>query len=67
MIVKYEYKTLKWEPTGWFFGGKIDEVAINDELNRYGALGWELVNIFSVNQNQGASRFVVAVMKKERH
>ncbi len=65
MKVKYEYKTLKWETTGWFLGGDIDEVIINDELNRYGALGWELVNVFAVNQGKGASRYVVAVLKKQ--
>ncbi len=62
---QWEYKTLEFATTG-FSGGLLDIRSFNDALNEYGEHGWELVNCFDTNQSYGASRKVIAVMKRQR-
>jgi hypothetical protein len=40
--MKWEYKTLKYEASG-FFSQKIKTEPLDEELNQLGAEGWELV------------------------
>ena len=61
---KFEYKLLKYEATG-FNGGKIDEIKIESDLNKYGQIGWELVSILNTTQGSGCSKFVVYNMKRQ--
>jgi hypothetical protein len=61
---QWEYKTLEFETRG-FAGGLLDISAFNETLNNYGREGWELVNCFDTNQSQGASRKVIAVLKRQ--
>lgn len=45
-------------------GGKINGQELTDELNRLGAKGWELVNVFDTNTSSGSTREVFAVLKR---
>ncbi|MBN1126101.1 MAG: DUF4177 domain-containing protein [Sedimentisphaerales bacterium] len=63
--MKWEYKVLKLEATG-FFGGKVDAEAFEGYMNNLGRNGWELVTAFDTNQSYGQTRDVVAVFKRQR-
>ena len=63
---KWEYRTIKLETTGWFVGGKLDEVKLDEHMNALGRDGWELVSAFDTNQAHGASREVIVMFKRER-
>lgn len=63
----WEYKTLQLDfQSGSFFsmGGQFDAKILSTELNRLGWDGWELVSTFDTNNVQGATRFVIAVLKR---
>jgi hypothetical protein len=63
----WEYTTIQLDfQQGKFFsvGGLIDANLFSTELNRLGWDGWELVSTFDTNMGQGATRFVVAVLKR---
>lgn len=62
---QWEYKTLKIK-TGGFLGGKVDEHEFEEELNRLGLDGWELVSCFDTSLSQGQSRDVIAVCKRRK-
>ncbi|MCR8657383.1 DUF4177 domain-containing protein [Paenibacillus endoradicis] len=62
---QWEYKTLKLS-TGGFFGGKVDEEELEDELNRFGRDGWELASSFDTSQAQGASREIIIMFKRRK-
>ena len=61
---RWEYKTLQF-PVKGFMGGILELDKFDLELNRMGNEGWELVACFDTNYGQGASRFVLAVMKRK--
>ncbi|WP_152397086.1 DUF4177 domain-containing protein [Paenibacillus guangzhouensis] len=63
---KWEYRTLKFK-TGGFMGGKIDEEEFQEELNRHGDEGWELVSCFDTSQSSGSSRDIVVVFKRKKN
>ena len=62
--MKWEYRTIVFEVSGWFIGGKLDAQKFNDRLNQLGEEGWELVSVFDTNFTQGGTRDVVAVLKR---
>ncbi len=62
----WEYKTLEFSTKGFWVGGILDTMSFNDELNKAGKDGWELVSLVNTNQHQGASRKIIAVFKKEK-
>ena len=47
--MKWEYRTVMFEASRWFLGGKIDGKQFNDHLNQLGEEGWELVSAFDTN------------------
>lgn len=61
---RFEYQTIFFEPGG-FAGGKLNKEEFDAALARMGDQGWELVSCFDTNQGSGATRFVVAVFKRE--
>lgn len=63
-MVQWEYKTLEFTTTG-FSGGILNINEFNNTLNNYGNDGWELVSCFDTNQSHGASRKVIAVLKRQ--
>ena len=63
----WEYTTIQLDfQQGKFFsvGGLFDAHLFSNELNRLGWDGWELVSTFDTNMGQGATRFVIAVLKR---
>ena len=62
----WEYKTLEFEAKGFWVGGKVDSAKMNDEFNKAGMDGWELVSMVNTNQYQGASRKIIAVLKRKK-
>ena len=63
----WEYKTRAFDFSGEAFfsqGGTFNSDKFNHELNRLGWDGWELVSVFDTNRVQGATRFVIAVLKR---
>jgi hypothetical protein len=62
---RWEYKTIEI-PVEWNWRGekRDDANALSRELNALGEQGWELVNAFDLNIGHGASRFVVALLKR---
>ena len=59
----WEYKTIKVDTKG-LRGGILDTTEFDDELNKLGREGWELVATFDTNIANGASREAVAVFKR---
>jgi hypothetical protein len=62
--MRWEYRTVMFDVTGWFLGGVLDGAKFNDRLNQLGEEGWELVSVFDTNLHQGGTRNVVAVLKR---
>ncbi len=60
---KWEYKTVKFKTKG-FGGGILDSEKYNEQLNKLGDDGWELISSFTTNQMEGITREVIAVLKK---
>ena len=65
--MKWEYRTVMFDASGWLLGGKLNGQQFNDQANRLGEEGWELVSVFDTNFNQGGTRDVVAVFKRPMH
>lgn len=61
---KWEYKTESYVPSG-FVGGKVNLSEFNNELNRLGHEGWELVNAVSVALDYGRTRKILIIFKRE--
>ena len=62
--MKWEYMTAFFEAQGWLQGGKLDGQKFTDRINQLGQEGWELVSVFDTNYQGGATRDVVAVLKR---
>lgn len=62
---RWEYKSFK-VGTGGFAGGILEIEDFNAELNKLGEQGWELVSCLSTNMGQGATRDVVAILKRKK-
>ncbi len=63
----WEYHSISFnfsEDAVFSTGGLFDSDRFNQELNRLGWDGWELVNVFDTNHIKGATRYVVAVFKR---
>lgn len=61
---RFEYKTMVVSAKGWW-GGKIDAAEFDLMLNAMGRDGWELVDATASNQNQGSTRYVICIFKRE--
>ena len=64
--MKWEYKTIKLAATGFWMGGKIDEVKLDALMNDLGSQGWELTAALDTNEAYGNTRDVVVVFKRAR-
>ncbi len=62
---KFEYKTIQVHDKG-FWETKIDYTGLTEHLNKLGAEGWELVTSLDINWNQGGTKEVVLLLKRER-
>ena len=63
MATVWEYKTAALG-AGGFLGGKVDLRQFESMLNELGRDGWELVAAFDTNQAYGATRDVIAIVKR---
>jgi hypothetical protein len=64
-MCQWEYKTIKFFAQGTFNAGKINEIELEDVLNKFGARGWELVIILPGTRADGELWDFVAVLKRE--
>ena len=62
---KWEYLSIKFETSG-VLGGILDISELNNELNKLGEQGWELVSCISTNAGYGKSREVITVLKRKK-
>jgi hypothetical protein len=63
--MKWDYKVIKLDAAGfWISQGHIDEAALEAEMKRLGAQGWELVSAFDTSRGGGGTRDVIAVFKQ---
>ena len=62
---RWEYRTIKFKLKG-FSGGILETEDFNNELNRLGDQGWELVSSFTSNAANGYSRDAVAILKRRK-
>jgi len=63
----WEYQTLQFDFQSNVFisqGGLFDAQRFNFDLNRLGWEGWELVSVFDTNRMEGATRYIIAVLKR---
>ena len=65
-VQKWAYRTISIaaEFNGAFARSHIDFQLLNEELNRLGEQGWELVSVMDTNLVQGQTRDVVAFLKR---
>lgn len=61
---KFEYYTFVYDTKG-FTGGKVDTEVFQEELNKLGSIGWELVSSLSTNQGNGYTRSIVSIFKRK--
>lgn len=63
--MNWKYKTIKLAGEGfWITEGRINEVAFEEEMNRLGSQGWELVSVFDTNRGGGGTNGVITVFKR---
>ena len=65
-MTRWAYRLVKTATNGFWKGGDFDTAAFEAHLNGLGEDGWELVSCFDTNQHQGASRDVIAVLKRAK-
>lgn len=67
MTSHWEYKTLKLSTENDFWmRTDFDSDKLQHYLNALGGEGWELVSVFDIEQHRGGSKFVIAVMKRQK-
>ena len=65
MHPRWEYHVLKLKTDVDFWNGtEFNVEALQQELNRLGGEGWELVSIFDIEKIRGGSKYVTAVLKR---
>jgi hypothetical protein len=67
--MQWDYYTLVLEarlPGLFQAGGEIDPEKLDNELNRLGRQGWELVGSFPIAMAEGGTRDVVLIFKRPR-
>lgn len=62
---KWEYTVFKVETKG-MLGGILDAARLEEELNRFGEKGWELVSSFATSKGYGESREVISIFKRKK-
>ena len=61
--MKWEYKTIKTDTKG-AFGGYFEHHKFERLMNELGQQGWELVSALHTTRELGASRHVIAILKR---
>lgn len=63
IIMKYEYKVLKFDLKG-VFSRKVDSSDMETQLNQFGAEGWDLFHISEILEEMGQTKFLLATMRR---
>ncbi len=63
-MTTFDYSTVAFDTTAFLVGSKLNHEAFAAKLNEYGSEGWELVNVFQMNRDEGRTYEVVAVFKR---
>jgi Domain of unknown function (DUF4177) len=63
-MTRWEYQVLKFETAG-LLGGIVDTDKVQQSLNALGREGWELVAADNTTMQQGATRDLLAILKRE--
>ncbi|MDO6427429.1 DUF4177 domain-containing protein [Thalassotalea sp. 1_MG-2023] len=63
MTVKWQYKTLRFDKKQ-FISGRLDLSLLDEKLNAYGDMGWELVSLDTNSSVFGTDIAAVAVFKR---
>ncbi|WP_420594868.1 DUF4177 domain-containing protein [Deinococcus sp.] len=61
---RWEYQVIKFE-LGGLLGGIVDNEEMERILNRLGDDGWELVGTTGTTMQQGATRDLIGILKRE--
>ena len=61
---QFEYKILSTDAKG-ILGGKVDNDTFENELNKLGMQGWELVNTVAIAQSYGNTRWLTSIFKRK--
>lgn len=61
---RFEYKTLFTDAKG-ALGGKVNQYEYQNELNKLGSQGWELVSAVAAAQSYGSTRWIISVFKRK--
>ncbi|MBQ3999780.1 MAG: DUF4177 domain-containing protein [Oscillospiraceae bacterium] len=62
---KFEYKVVTFDTKG-FWGGNVETMQIEEQLNLLGSNGWEMISCTSTNMSYGASKSIVCIFKRKR-
>ena len=62
---QFEYKVVVYDTTG-FWGGNVEQDQLEDQFNRFGSQGWEMVSCTSTNQSYGSTKSVVCIFKRKK-
>jgi hypothetical protein len=63
MSTRWDYKTVRIDPAG-FFGGNLETEGLDKTLNAMGQDGWELSSTIETNWGHGATRYVYLLFKR---
>ncbi len=62
-MTTWDYRIIKVQ-AGGFQGGKVDDLALENELKTLGLEGWELVSSVTTNKAAGETRDVLLLFKR---
>ncbi len=62
----WEYKTITLAATGFWLGGNIDKLQLDQMMNELGQQGWELAAAVDTNKVYGETKDIVVIFKRPR-
>ncbi len=62
--MSFEYKTLSFDKKAGFFKQQLDSELLQQQLNKYGQSGWEVVS--STNTGSQMRPFLLVILKREK-
>ena len=62
----WEYKTIKLAATGFWVGGNIDPLQLDQMMNELGQQGWELAAALDTNEADGQTKDIVVIFKRPK-
>ena len=62
---KFEYKTFIYDTKG-LFGGVVNGEGFEEEANRLGEEGWEMVSSLATAEAYGSTKSIVCIFKRKK-